>query len=164
MQNAKQEDGESESDSDTTKQKVLSPKGIKVPCLGSVKQLIMPQCVWEVILTLGRLIPWASHLGKHKTADRIEKHFYWPGLKADVSQYFRICHAESPSIPPNLSALHLKVLEWMLLKEVIDNNRFMLVITDYSTRYREVFPLKSIRAKYVATCLVQLFSKVRFPC
>ncbi len=42
-------------------------------------------------------------------------------------------------------------------------NRFMLVVTDYATRYPEVFPLKSIKAKYVATCLVQLFSRVGFP-
>lgn len=32
-------------------------------------------------------------------------------------------------------------------------NRFLLVITDYATRYPEVFPLKSIKAIYVAVCL-----------
>lgn len=42
-------------------------------------------------------------------------------------------------------------------------NRFMLVITDYATRYPEVFPLRSVKAKPVATSLVQLFSRVRFP-
>ena len=41
--------------------------------------------------------------------------------------------------------------------------RFMLVITDYATRYPEVFPLKSIIAKSVAFCLVQFFSRVGFP-
>lgn len=41
-------------------------------------------------------------------------------------------------------------------------NRFMLVITDYATRYPEVFPMKSIKAKHVATCL-KLFSRVWFP-
>ncbi len=38
----------------------------------------------------------------------------------------------------------------------------MLFVTDYATRYPEVFPLKSIKVKYVATCLVQLFSRVGF--
>ncbi len=43
-------------------------------------------------------------------------------------------------------------------------NRFLLVITDYATRYPEVFPKsKSIKAKYVATCLVQFFSRVGLP-
>ncbi|KAG7482175.1 SCAN domain-containing [Solea senegalensis] len=42
-------------------------------------------------------------------------------------------------------------------------NRFMLVITDYATRYPEVFALKAVKARTVATCLVQLFSRVGFP-
>uniref|UniRef100_A0A3B3HGA7 ribonuclease H n=1 Tax=Oryzias latipes TaxID=8090 RepID=A0A3B3HGA7_ORYLA len=39
----------------------------------------------------------------------------------------------------------------------------MLVITDYATKYPDVFPLKSIKAKSVASSLVQLFSRVGFP-
>lgn len=42
-------------------------------------------------------------------------------------------------------------------------NHFMLVITDYATRYPEVFPLKTIKARTVAICLLQLFSRVSFP-
>ncbi len=37
------------------------------------------------------------------------------------------------------------------------------MITDYATRYPEVFPLRSVKSKSVATCLVQLFSRVGFP-
>jgi len=39
----------------------------------------------------------------------------------------------------------------------------MLVITDYAIEYPEVFPLRCIKAKMVAFCLVQLFSRVGFP-
>lgn len=39
----------------------------------------------------------------------------------------------------------------------------MLVITDHATKYIEVFPLKSVKAKSVAFCLVQFFSRVGFP-
>lgn len=39
----------------------------------------------------------------------------------------------------------------------------MLVITDYATKYPEVFPLKSIKARVVASSLIQLFSRVGFP-
>lgn len=39
----------------------------------------------------------------------------------------------------------------------------MLVICDYASRYPEVFPLKNIKAKSVAFCLVQFFSRVGFP-
>ena len=40
-------------------------------------------------------------------------------------------------------------------------NRFMF-ITDYGTKYPEVFPLKSVKAKTVAFSLVQFF-RVGFP-
>lgn len=39
----------------------------------------------------------------------------------------------------------------------------MLVITDYATRYPEVFPLKTVKAKSIAFCLVQFFARVGFP-
>lgn len=42
-------------------------------------------------------------------------------------------------------------------------NCFMLVITDYATRHPEVFLLRSVKAKPVATSFVQLFSRVGFP-
>lgn len=42
-------------------------------------------------------------------------------------------------------------------------NRFMLVITDYATRYPEVFPLKTVKARNIAICLMQLFSRMGFP-
>lgn len=41
-------------------------------------------------------------------------------------------------------------------------NCYMLVITDYTTKYPDVFPLKSTKAKSVAFCLVHL-SRVGFP-
>lgn len=40
----------------------------------------------------------------------------------------------------------------------------MLVVTDYATKYPEVFPMKSIKAKSVAFCLVPFFSRFSFPC
>lgn len=43
-------------------------------------------------------------------------------------------------------------------------SRFMVVATDYATKYSEVFPLKPVKAKAVASCLVQFFfSRVGFP-
>lgn len=49
------------------------------------------------------------------------------------------------------------------LEKTKAGNRYMLVITDYATKYPEVFPLKSIKARAVACSLIQLFSRVGFP-
>jgi IS30 family transposase len=42
-------------------------------------------------------------------------------------------------------------------------NDSLLVVTEYATRYTEVFPLKMTKVKSVALCLVELFERVGFP-
>lgn len=51
---------------------------------GSSKQLVVPKAVRQSVLRLGHSIPWAGHLGKHKTTASIKRCFYWPGLRKDV--------------------------------------------------------------------------------
>ena len=34
----------------------------------------------------------SGHLGINKTYHKIINHFYWPGLKSDVSKYCKTCH------------------------------------------------------------------------
>lgn len=156
---------------------ICSKKVILYRQFESTNQLVVPQCVREVILQLSHSIPWAGHRGKHKTLARIKRHFYWPGLRRDVTQYCKSCpecqkvSMRSPSRAPlqplpvvgtPFERLGMDIVG--LVERSRAGNRFMLVITDYATRYPEVFPKKSIKAKYVATCLIQLFSRVGFPC
>ena len=42
-------------------------------------------------------------------------------------------------------------------------HRYILVICDYATRYPEAFPLRNTKARQVANCLIQLFSRVGVP-
>lgn len=71
-----------EVDSDETKERYILQQGVLYLCLRSVTQLVVPQCVCEVILILGHSIPWAfGHLGKGKTLARIRRYFHWPGGK-----------------------------------------------------------------------------------
>ncbi len=151
-------------------------QGILYRQLGPVTQLVVPRCVREIILALGHSIPWAGHLGKGKTIARIRKYFYWPGMNAEVTQYCKSCpecQKVSTQGPCRVPLQPLPIIGTPFERLGMDvvgpversrsGNRFMLVVTDYATRYPEVFPLKSIKAKYVATCLVQLFSRVGFP-
>lgn len=56
---------------------------------GPAKQLVIPQAVQDVVLTLGCFVPWTGDLGKHKSTACIKRHFYWPGLHSDVAQFCR---------------------------------------------------------------------------
>ncbi len=44
-----------------------------------------------------------------------------------------------------------------------NRSRYILVICDYATKYPEAFLLRNIKARQVANCLVQLFSRVGVP-
>ncbi|XP_068069442.1 uncharacterized protein isoform X2 [Danio rerio] len=144
--------------------------------IGSVKQLIVPKEARELVLHLSHSIPWAGHLGVRKTIERIKKYFYWPGLKADVVQYCKSCpecQLVSLHHPPRVPLQPLPLISTPFERLGMDivgpveksslGNRFLLVITDYATRYPEVFPLKSMKAKNVATCLIQFCSRVGLP-
>ncbi|XP_016533291.1 uncharacterized protein LOC103146684 [Poecilia formosa] len=143
---------------------------------GSLLQLVVPQQVRSAIITLGHSIPWAGHLGKHKTTARIKQQFYWPGLSKDVAQFCKSCpecQMTSAKIPPKAPLQPLPVIGVPFERLGMDivgpverstaGNRYMLVVTDYATKYPEVFPLKSIKARPIASCLVQLFARVGFP-
>ena len=145
--------------------------GVLYRQIGQVKQLVVPQTARETVLVLGHSVPWVGHLGKHKTIARIQRNFYWPGLRAEVGPQFcrscPQCQRTAPRGPARVPLQPLPIIGTLFdclgmdivgpVERSKSGYRFMLVITDYATRYPEVFPLKSIIAKSVAFCLVQFF-------
>ena len=57
-------------------------------------QIVVPKIYRSVIhvLSLAHETPMSGHLGVNKTYNKSLNHFYWPGLKADVSNYCMSCH------------------------------------------------------------------------
>ncbi|XP_034565107.1 uncharacterized protein LOC117830889 isoform X4 [Notolabrus celidotus] len=172
---AKEKEQGAEKDSD--RDEYILRNGILYRQQESLLQLVVPQAARDTILGLGHSVPWAGHLGKHKTTARIKHHFHWPGLRRDVAQFCKSCpqcQITSAKIPSRAPLQPLPIIGTPFERLGMDivgpverskaGNRYMLVITDYATKYPEVFPLKSIKAKSVAFCLVQFFSRVGFPC
>ena len=54
-------------------------------------QIVVPKAYRPEILNLAHETPMSGHLGINKTYHKILKHFYWPGLKSDVSQHCKSC-------------------------------------------------------------------------
>ncbi|KAI8496819.1 hypothetical protein Bbelb_254740 [Branchiostoma belcheri] len=50
------------------------------------KQLVLPQQCRPVVLQLAHDATMAGHLGRKKTAERIRREFFWPGLYADCAR------------------------------------------------------------------------------
>ena len=56
---------------------------------GAIEQLVLPQECRKEILELSHDVPFAGHLGKEKTANRILQRFYWPTLFKDVAEHYQ---------------------------------------------------------------------------
>jgi len=59
-------------------EKYILKKGILYQVKGEVEALVLPESMRHTIMTLVYSVPWAGHLGKHKTLARITSRFTWP--------------------------------------------------------------------------------------
>ena len=64
-------------------------------------QIVVRKIYRSEILSLTYGTHISGHLGVNKTYHKILNHFYWPGLKVDVSNYCRSCHTSQVSGKPN---------------------------------------------------------------
>ncbi len=72
-------------------EKYILKKGILYQVKGEVEALVVPESMRHTIMTLGYSVPWAGHLGKHKTLARIASRFTWPKIYTDVTEFIRTC-------------------------------------------------------------------------
>ena len=106
----------------------------------------------------------SGHLGINKTYHKIINHFYWPGLKSDVSKYCKTCHTCQMVGKPNqtIPKAHLqhipafdepfsKILIYCVgyLPRTKSGNEYLLTIMCTSTRFPEAFPLRNIKTKSI---------------
>ena len=64
-------------------------------------QIVVPRVYRPKILNLAHETPMSGHLGVNKTYQKILNHFYWPGLKSDVSQFCKSWHTCQMVEKPN---------------------------------------------------------------
>ncbi len=140
-------------------------------------RLVVPTCCRPIVLHLAHSVPWAGHFALQKTYARISSQLVWPSMYTDVQTYCTTC----PTCQKN-SAVHRQDRAPLLPLPVISvpfqhmamdivgplekssaGHRYILVISDYATRYPEAFPLRSITTPKIINALVQLFSRVGIP-
>ena len=52
-----------------------------------INQIVVSNSMRKTVLSLGHDVLLAGHLGTKKTRDRIMRHFFWPGIFTDISEY-----------------------------------------------------------------------------
>ncbi|KAJ8968241.1 hypothetical protein NQ314_002388 [Rhamnusium bicolor] len=121
---------------------------------------------WKLVVPKsdrGRLIssahdpPICGHMGVYKTYSRLTEKYYWPKMRYDIANYIRkcnVCTAHKPSnkSPADMMVSHLKVdRPWEMISTDImgplprskKGNSFILVVTDYLSKFALVFALRT---------------------
>ncbi|CAL9691326.1 unnamed protein product [Knipowitschia caucasica] len=147
--------------------------GILYQVNGKSEAIALPHQFRQQVMELGHSIPWAGHMAFQRTLRRIGSRFAWPGMYTQISNFCKSCEKCQLTAGKGVGHAHLQPLPIIgtpferigmdivgPLEKSSSGNRFILVLCDYATRYPEAFPLRSIKAKQIANCLLQLFSRV----
>ena len=141
-------------------------------------QIVVPKSYRHEILSIAHESPMSGHLGINKTYHKIINHFYWPGLKSDVSKYCKTCHTCQMVGKPNQTIPKAQLQPIPAFDEpfsriLIDcigplprtksGNEYLLIILCTSTRFPEAIPLRNIKTKSIVKALVKFFTFVGLP-
>ena len=141
-------------------------------------QIVIPRVYRPEILNLAHETPMSGHLGVNKTYHKILNHFYWPGIKSDVSQHCKSCHTcqmvgKPNQAIPKAQLQPIPAFDEPFSRVIIDcvgplpktkkGCEYLLTIMCASTRFPEAIPLRNIKAKTIVNALVKFFTFVGLP-
>ena len=129
---------------------------------------ILPPSLQQKALTLSHDIPTAGHLGIDKTLDRLRRNAYWVNMTRDVECYCRnctTCQKSKLSLPPRAPLQNMPIGQpWQMVAVDIlqvplstNNNRYLLVLQDYFTKWADAVPLPDQTANRIVAELVKFF-------
>lgn len=135
----------------------------------TIYQVLMPMSERKEILRECHDAKTSGHLGVRKTLARVRERFYWPGLQADVRIYVTGCPQCRKRKVRSSGKSHMQIdqtgypLERVAsdimgpLPETESGNKYIIVVSDYFTKWTEAYPLKNIESQTVAKVLVEQF-------
>ena len=141
-------------------------------------QIMVPRVYRPEILNLAHETPMSGHLGVNKTYHKILNHFYWPGIKSDVSQHCKSCHTcqmvgKPNQTIPKAQLQPIPAFDEPFSRVIIDcvgplpktkkGCEYLLTIMCASTRFPEAIPLRNIKAKTIVNALMKFFTFVGLP-
>ena len=133
-------------------------------------QIVVPRVYCPETLNFAHETPMSDHLSVNKTYHKILNHFYWPGLKSDVSQHYKSCHTCQMVGKPNqtIPKAHLQptpAFDEPFSRIIIDcvgplpktksGCQYLLTIMCASTCFPRAIPLRNIKTKTTVKALVK---------
>ncbi len=136
----------------------------------TIKQLIVPTTLREIIVKQFHEELMGGHFGSDKTLAALKMRFWWPGMNEDVAYWIRTCQdCESRKTPkyvrkagllqpiPVASRPFERIgMDFMgRLKTTTNGNSYILVIVDYLSKWGEAFATSDQQAETVAKIFVE---------
>lgn len=130
------------------------------------KQLVVPESLQSDVLMLCHDNYTGAHLGEHKTWVKLTNRFYWPTSHQDTINYVKLCKTCACIKPPPPNRAPLQPIsnfdqpfdkvgvDILDLTTTNSNNKYVVVFTDYLTKWVEAFPLRDQTAESVAKILI----------
>lgn len=132
--------------------------------------MITPKTHRDTVLKHFHDIPSSAHLGIDKMTKKISKSFYWPGITQSVKLYCQrcdICAAHKLSKVSNKAPLGEYVVGEPMERVMMDilgplpitsrGNRYILVISDWFTKWTECIALSDMETATVAQAFLDNF-------
>lgn len=107
--------------------------------------------------------PLAAHFGFYKTLNRVKELYYWPKMSSDIQRYIRGCKVCQSQKMPNTARMGLmgkeKIVKWPFHIVALDligplppsrnGNKWILVVSDWFSKFSLLFPLRSSKAHFI---------------
>ena len=135
---------------------------------------LIPDSERPTILQSNHNSPTPGHQGIDKTLNRIRQVAYWVNMAQDVDKHCRECtqcQQAKLSLPQRASITNIPIgRPWqMIAVDILEvpvslhNNRYLLVVQDYFTKWAAAIPMKDQTVEHITTELVNFFSLFGMP-
>ena len=143
----------------------------------TIRQAIVPQSKRREVLKFSHDVQTSGHLGMKKTLSKVRQNYYWPGVSQDVKIYVSGCEIRQKGkepIPSKRAPMQVARCGYPMERIAVDimgelpeterGNKYVLVVSDYFTKWPECYPMPNMEAVTVAKLLVeQLFTRFGVP-
>jgi len=134
----------------------------------NVLQLLVPAELRRTLFDINHAGQLAAHLGAERTLQQLRQAYWWPGMKRDVTLWYKECAVCATSKPPPsrphgplqktiaASPMDLVAIDILSgLPTASDGSKCILVVTDFFTKWSECYALPDSEAK---TCMDALYN------